>query len=99
MVTFIRVRNIQPGQYANAVAWLKKYKDFAVKQGATGLRFGAEVGRVGRIVSMVDFEDAKTMEDALNQMRGDPKYAELLDESAAIFDGVIDEHLILELPV
>ena len=99
MVTYVRVRTIQPGQFENAVNFLREYKGFLKSEYDMDVNFGTEVGRLGTVVGLTQFENAQQWEDTLNTMRTNPRYIELMDMGASIFDGEIQEHLVLDLPL
>jgi hypothetical protein len=99
MVTYVRIRTIKPGQFENAVNSLRKYKEFLSAEYDMDVNFGTEVGRLGTVVGLTQFENAQQWEDALNSLRGNSKYVGLIDESASFFEVEIEEHLILDLPL
>lgn len=99
MVTYVRVRVVKPGQFQNAIGFLRKYKDFLATEYRVDVNFGTEVGRLGTVVGITQFDSAQAWEDALNTLRSNPKYIELIDESASIFEAEIEEHLVTELPL
>ena len=99
MVTYVRVRNVKAGKYQDAIKFLKKYKEFIQSELGTEVSFGAEIGRVGTVVSMSNFENAQAWEDALSALRANDSYVELMDESFNYFEDEITEHLVVGLPV
>ncbi len=99
MVTYVRVRHVKAGKYQGALEFIKKYKEFIKSEFGVDANFGAEVGRIGTIVSLSQFDNAQAWEDTLNKSRSNAKYAELLDESFNYFEDEIIEHLVVGLPV
>ena len=99
MVTYVRVRHVKAGEYQGALEFIKKYKEFIKSELGVDTNFGAEVGRVGTVVSMSHFDNAQAWEDSLNKLRSNTQYMELIDESFNYFEDEIIEHLIVDLPV
>ena len=99
MITYVRVRTVKPGKFQEAIEFLKDYKSFVNSQLDTEIRLGAEVGRLGTIVSMSTFENAQAWEDALNKMRSNSTYTAMLDKSAEFFEDEVTEHLITDVPI
>jgi len=98
MITYVRVRTVKAGKFQQAIEFLKEYKAFINSQLDTEIRLGAELGRVGTVVSMSTFENAQAWENALNKLRSNSKYIAMLDKSAEYFEDEINEHLIADLP-
>lgn len=99
MVMYVRIRTVKAGKFQGAIEFLRRYKDFTQTALGTEVKFGAEVGQLGRIVSIANFENAQAWEDALNNLRSNPEYVQLLDESAAYFEDEVAEHLVTEVPL
>ena len=99
MITYVRVRAIRGGQYKGAIEFSRRYKDFVQSALGVEINFGAELGRVGTLVTLSQFENAAAWENALNTLRSNPEYIELLDESFKYFEDEIVEHLVTEVPV
>ena len=99
MITYVRVRNIKGGQYQGAIEFCRRYKDFVQAALGTEVNFGAELGRLGTLVSISQFENAQAWENALNTLRKNPEYVELLDESFKYFEDEVIEHLVTEVPI
>lgn len=99
MVTYVRVRVIKPGQFQNAINFLRSYKDFIATEFKIDVNFGTEVGRLGTVVAITQFDNAQAWEDALDTLRSNPKYVQFIDQSAAIFEADIEEHLVTDLPL
>ncbi len=99
MLTYVRVRNVKAGKYQGALEFIKKYKEFIQSELGVDINFGAEVGRVGTIVSMSYFDNAQAWQDSLDKLRSNSQYMELTDESFNYFEDEITEHLIVGLPV
>ena len=53
MVTYVRVRTIKPGQFENAVNFLREYKGFLKSEYDMDVNFGTEVGRLGTMGSIL----------------------------------------------
>ena len=98
MVTYVRVRTVKAGKYQGALEFIKKYKEFIKSELGVDTNFGAEVGRVGTVVSMTHFDNAQGWEDSLNKLRSNTGYMELIDESFNYFEDEIIEHLVVGLP-
>jgi hypothetical protein len=98
MITYVRVRHIKAGKYQGAVEFLSKYKQFVQSELDVEVNVGTEVGRVGTVVTMVNFDNAQGWEDSLNKLRSSAQYAALLDESFNYFEDEIIEHLVTGLP-
>jgi hypothetical protein len=99
MITYVRVRTVKGGKYQAAIEFSRRYKDFVQSTLGAEISFGAEVGRLGTVVSIAQFENAQAWEDALNALRSNPEYVQLLDESFKYFEDEVVEHLITELPI
>ena len=99
MPTYVRVRTVKPGQFQGAINFLKEYRGFLESELQTDVRVGTEVGRMGTIVTAIDFDNAQAMEDALKKLRGNQNYVRMIDDSARFFADQVDEHLIMEIPL
>jgi hypothetical protein len=99
MITYVRVRTVKSGNFQGAIGFLRKYKEFIKSELNMDVSLGAEVGRLGTIVSTTRFENAQAWENALNKLRANAKYAELIDESATYFEDEVIEHLVTDVPI
>ena len=99
MLTYVRVRTVKAGKYQGALDFIKKYKAFIQSELGVDTNFGAEVGRVGTIVSMSQFDNAQAWEDSMDKLRSNSEYIALTDESFNFFEDDIMEHLVVGLPV
>ncbi len=99
MVTYVRVRIVKAGKYREGLEFLKKYKAFIQSEFGVDVNMGAEIGRVGTIVSMTHFDNAQAWEDSLNKLRSNEQYLDLIDESFNYFEDEIAEHLVTDLPI
>lgn len=97
MITYVRARRVKAGKFQDAISFLKEYSAFIESELDQKLNLGVEMGRLGTVISSMQFDNAQDWENAMNKLRSNPNYVAILDQSSACFEDEVREHLIQDL--
>jgi len=86
MLTWTRTANVNPAKFKEAMAWAHEVATYG--KGKTGVEYKVEVarsGNYGRIRWVAQVESMAIYGQAMDKMKGDPKYFDLLEKAASLF--------------
>jgi len=86
MLTWTRTASAAPGKPREVMAWAHEVATYC--KGKTGVEYRVELarsGNYGRIRWVAQVENMAIYEQAMNKLKGDPKYLDLLEKTADLF--------------